>query len=180
MTSVRDNWPYQRVVPTDDGAVIDILRAIETQLDRLDVEIDDVKQQRRIDTATDRELTKLAGEVGVVRQRGESDERLRFRTQIAKAVTQSNGNIYEVGELLNALFGIDAQRFTLTAETDTPVVNISIPSDVIDAIPLTITELEAELGEIVPAGDDILITTTDTFAFDGETSGKGFNEGEWR
>jgi len=179
MTSIRDNWPYQRVVPTDDGAVIDILRAIETQLDRLDVEIDDVKQQRRIDTATDRELTKLAGEVGVVRKTDESDERLRFRTHIAKAVTQSNGNIYEVAQLLGVIFD-ESERIVFSTPPDTPTVQLTIPSDMIDAVPLTSSELQRELTEIVPAGDGIIVQTTDTFAFAGTTSGEGFNQGKWR
>jgi len=179
MPSIEDNWPYDTIVPTDDGAISDILQAIETELDRIDVEIDELYEQRFLATATTNELQKLAGEVGVQRQTNESDERLRFRAQIAKAVIQSSENIYAMGQLFKILFGADASRITVTSVTSEPVVDIVIPSDLIDDIPLTKTELEAELNELVPSGDGIQIQTEDTFTFTGETTGAGFNDGEW-
>lgn len=178
--SIQDNWPFNTVVPTDDGATTDILQAIETELDRIDVETDELYEQRFLETATKRELQKLAGEVGVQRQTDESDERLRFRAQIAKAVTQSNGNIYEIAELFDILFGDDATRLTLSSTTQYPIVTVTVPSDMIESIPLTIGELEDSLTELVPAGDGIRIQTEDTFAFAGESSGAGFNEGTWK
>ena len=177
--TIRDNWPYYRVVPTEEGAVYDLLTVLETEYDRVDVQLDELQEQRFIETATGVELDKLASEVGVVRETGESDKRLRFRTKIAKAITRSSGNIYELAQLFNLLFEDDTTDVTLTPVPDAPVINAEVSDTIIQDTPVTQSELERLLTQALPSGDALQITTKDTFAFDGETTAGGFNEGEW-
>jgi len=177
--SIQDNWPYDRVVPTEDGAVYDLLTVLETEYDRIDVELDELQEQRFVETATGTELDKLASEVGVVRETGESDERLRFRTKVAKAITRSSGNIYELVGLLELLFGDLVETITLTPVSDAPVINMNTPDVILNEAPVDLNTLEDLLTQSLPSGDSLTIITDDTFAFGGDTSGAGFNEGTW-
>jgi len=177
--TIQDNWPYDRVVPTEEGAVYDLLTVLETEYDRIDVELDELQEQRFIETATGVELDKLASEVGVIRETGESDERLRFRTQIAKAITRSSGNIYELVQLFKILFGDNTSNIVLTPVTDEPVIKMDVPDVILQKVPVDVSTLEDLLSQSLPSGDSLSITTNKTFAFDGTEDGAGFNEGGW-
>jgi len=177
--TIQDNWPYDRVVPTEEGAVYDLLTVLETEYDRIDVQLDELQEQRFIETATGVELDKLASEVGVVRETGESDKRLRFRTKIAKAITRSSGNIYELAQLFNLLFKDGATDITLTPVPDAPAINVEVSDIIVQDAPVTQSKLESLLTQALPSGDALQITTKATFAFAGDTDSGGFNEGEW-
>jgi hypothetical protein len=151
----------------------------DNQLNRLDQEITEVKKQAFIDTATGRSLDYLAGEVGVIRETGESDERLRFRTQIAKAIPQSTTDIQSFAELMVVLFGDEATNISLSTLTDEPIIKLTLTDSAINDIPLTRGELEGELEQIVPAGDSIFIEQEGQFRFLREGEGKGFGVGTW-
>ena len=178
MTSIEDNWPYEKVRPRN-GAAYDILQTIETEYDRIDVEADELLEQRFIESATGRELEKLAREVGVIRQTGESDERFRFRTLIAKAVTRSSRDITEFAQLLELLFGDLVSTVSLSGADDKPVVIMTVSDIIIDTIPVTKEVLEDLLSQVLPSSDSLEIVLDDTFAFAGETNAGGFNEGVW-
>jgi hypothetical protein len=175
-----DNWPFDVVRPFERGAIYDLLWTYDGQLNRLDEEITEVNKQKFIDTATGRSLDYLAGEVGVIRETGEDDERLRFRTQIAKAIPQSTTDVLSFAELMRVLFGEDATNISLTTPSDEPVVILIIPDSTINEIPLTRQELEDELQQVVPSGDNIIVQRTDLFTFDGTPFGEGFDVGEWK
>lgn len=175
-----DNWPFEEVIPYERHAIYDHLYVWDGQLNRLDQTITDIKKQKFIDTATGKSLDLLAEEVGVIRETNESDERLRFRTQISKAIPQSTTDVRSFAELLRVLFGEDAENISLTIDNDEPVVILIIPEDVIDQVPLTLQELEDELQQVVPSGDNIVVQPTDLFSFEGTTFGEGFGEGTWK
>jgi hypothetical protein len=175
-----DNWPFDEVRPFERGAVYDLLWTYDGQLNKLDQEITEVNKQKFIDTATGRSLDYLAEEVGVIRETGESDERLRFRTQIAKAIPQSTTDILSFAELLRVLFGEDATNISLTTQTDDPVVVLTIPESTINEVPLTRQELENEFQQVVPSGDNVIIQQKGQFSFEGSAFGKGFGEGTWK
>jgi len=176
---IQDNWPYSKITLDEGEAAYDIAQSMETQLDRIDVEIDELAEQRFIDTATDKELEKLALEVGIRRKTGESDESLRFRTQLAKAISRTDGKLDELAQLFNLLFGEDAKRLSLSSTGDYPVVTVSIPTEFIENVPITKGEFEDQLSGALPSGDAIELLSQDAFAFAGGASGKGFDEGTW-
>lgn len=171
-----ENWPFTRIVPDDDDAIYDFLAAYELQLDELQLTTDVLLAQRFLGTATGSELEKLSSEVGKIRATNETDERLRFRARISKAVTRSDGTIDSIGEILTVIFGDDAQRIDVSTPTSEPVVRLIIPTDVIDEIPLTVTALERELTDIIPVGDSLVVLTDDTFVF-GQSGSQGLSEG---
>lgn len=175
-----DNWPFDDVRPFKRGAIYDFLWTYDGQLNCFEEEITEVKNQKSIDTATGQSLDYLASEVGVIRETGESDERLRFRTQIAKAIPQSTTDIRSFAELMVVLFGDEARNISLTSTGGEPVVTMTVPEATIDEIPLTRSELEDELQQVVPAGDNIVVQQKGLFSFAGSSFGKGFNEGTWK
>lgn len=175
--AVHDNWPFETIVPYEDEALYDLIVAYETQLDRVDVQADELMEQRFIDTATTRELEKLAAEVGVNRETNESEERFRFRTKIAKAVTRSTGTIDSFATVLYTIFDDDVSEISIDTPPDEPVVQLIMPSDLVDQIPLTLNELEDELIEIIPTADGLEIITDDMWLL-GESGSQGVGEGE--
>jgi hypothetical protein len=175
--NVEDNWPFESIVPNEDEAIYDLLVAYETQLDRVDVQADELMEQRFLDKATTDELEKLANEVGTVRETNEDDERLRFRARVSKAATRSDGTTRSFAEVLYAVFGEDVKDFTIDTVSGEPVVRITMPSDVTDAMPITVSELENELLDIIPTADGLEIITDDVWLL-GESGSQGIGEGE--
>ena len=166
-------WPFETVVPEDGEAVHDGLTVIGTRLDTIDDDIEWLDKQRRVQTATGEELEKLATEVGIKRQQGETDERLRFRTLIAKASTRSDGTFDDIAQVLFVLFGDDVSKISLDAKPGEPTTLLSLPESLINDIPLTETEFATALDDILPISDPIEVYTDDTLIF-GQSGSQGF------
>lgn len=177
MTDIESNWPYTQIVPEDDEALHDVLVAIENELDRIDVQADELMEQRFIDTATTQELRKLAAEVGVSRETNESTARFRFRATVAKAITRSDGTIPDVAQVLRLIFGEDVNKITLEPVTGDPVIRIRVQSVLIDDLPVTQSELETILLDAIPMGDSFEVITDDAFIL-GESGAQGLGSGE--
>jgi len=174
---MQAEWPFDSTRPSDTDALYDLFRAIHQEYGYYELILDVLKRQRRLQTATGTELEKLATEVGVKRESGERDERLRFRTLISKATTRSLGTIEDFATLLNVLFGDDVSKMKLASSIDEPVVEVHIPSVIIDAQPVTASELESLLTTVLPASDDVVIVTDETWLL-GESGSQGIGEGE--
>ena len=56
---------------------------------------------------------------------------------------------------------------------------MNVPDVIVDQIPVSVSVLEDLLSQALPSSDNLEIITGDTFAFDGQTTGAGFNEGTW-
>lgn len=177
MADIQSNWPFESIVPDEGEALYDILVAMERELDRVDVQTDELQEQRFLDTATTRELDKLGNEVGKTRRTGESDESFRFRAQLAKAISSSDGTTKEFAQILELAFGDDVSNVNVTTTVDAPQITLEIPTVLIDDIPLTRAELETELSDAVPAGDSVNLVDSDTFIL-GESGNQGIGQGK--
>jgi uncharacterized phage protein gp47/JayE len=177
MADIQSNWPFERIFIDENEAVYDILVAMEQELDRVDVQADELMEQRFLDTATGLELQKLAGEVGVKRRTNESDESLRYRATLAKAISSSEGTTEEFVEILRLAFSENIENISLTTTVDAPQITVEVPGVAIDNSPLTRSELEDELDDAIPAGDTVNLIASDTFVL-GESGTQGIGEGE--
>jgi hypothetical protein len=177
MADVLSNWPFNSIVPDDDEPLYDILVAMEEELDRIDVQADELMEQRFLDTATTKELDKLSREVGVTRRTGENDTSLQYRAQLAKSISSSKGTTPQFAQTLELAFGDDVDNVNITTPTAAPQITLEIPEVLINDIPLTRAELEDELNDAVPAGDSVSIVSSDTFIL-GESGSQGIGEGE--
>jgi len=165
-------WPFTEITPEPDTAVHDGLTVIANQLDNVDNDISWLDEQRRLQTATDKELAKLAREVSVERQVGESDERLRYRALIAKAATRSDGTFDDVAQVLRIVFGDDVSKTSIEPKADSPAIYVTVPQGLVDDIPLSEQALSNALEDLLPLGDPVEVFTDDTFVF-GETGSQG-------
>lgn len=172
------SWPFERIVPEEDEAIYELLASVQVAFDDVDVEVQALSEQRFLDTATGVELEKFGREVGVTRETNEPDDELRSRIRIARVAARSDGTIEDIGAIFDLLFD-SPERITIGTVTGEPALEVDIPSEMIDAIPLTRAQLEDELLSVVPAGDGIQITTFEDFAFDGTSDGQGFDQGTW-
>lgn len=169
---LQDTWPLDTVRPTNNHALTDILRAWSYLLDQISQTIRWVYDQRRLQTATNEQLTKLANEVGIVRHSNESDKRLRFRALIAKAGSRSDGTLDDIETVLQIIFGSDVTKLSVKPKANSPVTLIKIPSPVLDSIPLDAAALETALDNLLPLGDPIEILSTDRLIL-GESGNQG-------
>ncbi len=174
---IIENWPNEIIRPEDGEAVYDILRAIQGELDYIDSETDTLRDERFIDTASGQELEKLASEVGIVQQTGESEEHFRERAMVAKSLSRSDGTLPDIADVLYSLFGEDAQNISVTTGVGSPSGVIEIPDALFDDIEMSDAELELMLEDAVPTGDTLTVVVGETLKL-GETGGRGLGEGK--
>lgn len=179
-TAIDENWPFDQVYPDTKGATLQLLLTHGKALDRLDDRIEEVKSEQRLDSATWNELETLAREVNVTRQTFEADNELRFRAQIRKAITRSDGTLDGLTTFLAIIFDDDAVRsMSIDTVADAPVVQLFIPSDVMDDAPLTPSDMEDAFTDVLPHADQLRVITDDTFIL-GESGDQGLGKGKLR
>lgn len=169
-------WPFDPTRPSSDDALYDFLRALDWELGYYEAVLSELKDQRQLTTATDEELDKLSQEVGIIRQENEGDDRLRFRTSIRKAATRSTGTFEDVAQLLESIFGDDAEDITVTNSVNDPVVELRMPSSLLADIPITDSELATALEPAIPENDTFEVVTGDTWLL-GQSGSQGLGKG---
>jgi hypothetical protein len=178
---IQQAFDYPTPVGVDDDMTA-LLGVLASENRRLDLDIESLYDNRFIESATGRELEKLAFEVGVRRKTGESDEKLRKRVCGAYCAQASNGTFDEVADIVMRLVDADPIQVIINTPPDVSpgTVQIGIDGASIDESPLTIDEIKEILEQSTTAGRPIDIYITGTFAFDGDNAAlEGFNEGTW-
>lgn len=172
-----EHWPYDFQYIERDSEFWDYLGAYVSQLHRIDVMIDELYEQRFLESATTTELEKLALEVGITRRENENDEELRFRARLRKAVAASDATPADIEGILTIAFGEDTlSDITVTHASGRPVTQFNIPQPELDDIPLIREEFRQELERAFPAGYGVELTTTETWVL-GESGEQGLGEG---
>ncbi len=174
---ITANWPFRKIVPTDDEAISDFISVFEDELDRLDNTINTLQTERFVDTATGTQLDLLAAEVGITRETNENDDTLRLRVLLRKAAANSDGSLPDIARLLQIVFGDDKDKVTLSAVTDEPVLKVTVPSALLDSTPISTTRLETILEDALPASDGLVILTDETFRL-GKSGDQGLGSGK--
>lgn len=172
-----ENWPYGFQYIGEQNPLYDYLSVHATELSRVDAFIDELYEQRFVQTATGAELDTLGAAVGVSRQATESDERLRFRITLAKAVAASNGTASDIQAILREAFGADADEIITRRVSGKPVVQFEIPVPLIEDLPLTVGAFETQLEQAFPCGYGVDVIRGDTFLL-GESGDQGLGAGK--
>lgn len=174
------------VYPTPASAnsnINTLLEVLASENDRIDDDIHDLYDNRFLTSATDEELNKMAFEVGVRRQTGETDEELRRRvfSEFAAQASDATYNTFAstVLEVVDAEpENVDIQ--TPPQSTIDKTVTVFVESAILDESPLTTGQIEDFLEKSNSAGAAVNLSSMGTFAFDGDdTSLEGWNEGTW-
>lgn len=183
LADARQQFPNAGVEIDEDDPLAALLRTLVSQLHRLDSEIDQIYDERFIDSATGRELELLGANVGVEPRTNESDESLRARVRAGYRIAISDGTFEAVGRAALALLDAapDDVRLRGPPTTDGGVGQAIVPGALIDASPLTRAEIADELSRAVPLGHRMEVVREEGFQFDsdGQASGEGFGQGAW-
>jgi hypothetical protein len=176
MADIQRQWPFEQIRPTDNEAITDIIGAVEAELDAFDVDIQQLLDERSLDTASGPQLELLAAEVGVARETNETDERLRLRAKLRKAQSNSRSTVGDLAQILAIVFDT-TEDITVSVVNDAPVITLTVPSALLDDVPIDRVRLESILADGIPTSDGLQIITDDVFRF-GESGQQGIGEGE--
>lgn len=167
---------------TGDQNLLTLLDVVSSENDRIDDVLQDLYDQRFLTDATGQELEKIAFEVGVRRESGETDEELRRRV-FSEYAAQSSDASYD-SFATAALNILDTNRDNVDIETPPrsteKTVTLFVESSVLDDSPLTNDQITSFLEGSNSAGAAVTLSVMGDFAFDGDdTSLKGWNDGTW-
>lgn len=175
---VVNGWPYDFQSITDTDPLYDYLGIYATAVSEIDSHVNDVYDQRYLDTATGPELANLGAAVGVTREAGESDERFRFRITLAKTAAASDGTAEDIAAIFTQAFDEETlAATTFTRQATQPVVDVRIPAPGLASIPLSDTAFESLLEDAFPCGYGVRIIPSGTFLL-GESGDRGLGEGK--
>lgn len=169
--------------PRSRNNVAEFVGVYGDELQHLDIDIEEVYDDRFVQTATGRELEKLAKFVGVRRNTGEVDDKFRKRILANFFALSSDTTFEDFARVVKDITDGDASEISILRPPDTPSAQVDILVDgaVLDDSPLTNTEIEGLLKEAVPAGHTVNLVERGTFAFAStEDDGLlGWNDGTW-
>lgn len=143
----------------------------------IDEQINELYDQRFIQSASGRELEKLGAPLGITKREGESEASFRYRVRLGKAIAASSGTAQDIEAIIRIAFGEDAMaNIDVTNVDSEPVTQFAVPQPYIDETPLTRVELQDELARSFPCGHDVQVITSDTFIL-GEDGPQGLGNG---
>jgi len=160
--------------PADTGTAI--LKTLKRQLDRLDIEVDALYDERFINTANNDHLERIAARYDLDRKTNEPDSKLRQRTEAARRVAQSRGTYQDVAKVALALLNADPAEIEMvrpseSGEKGTGIVRVN--SNVLDDTPLSNSELITILTEAAIGGHRIVIEEKNAFRYGDPANGWG-------
>jgi len=178
---IVENWDHE-IDLHESMNLQKLLEVVTVENQRLDIELNELYENRFLGTATGAELEKIGDLVGVNRKTDEPDKKLRKRIRGAFAA-QASDTTYEsfTSAALSILeAGPDAVEFITPPDTNAKIVEVQVDSAILDENPLTEDELIILLNGALSVDARAQITVTGTFAFaGGDGSLEGFNEGTW-
>jgi len=181
---LADNWPYRFQDVEQGDPLYEYLGVYATEISRLDAFIDTLYEQRFIQTATTRELEKLAAAINVTRNEDESDEEFRYRVQLRRVQATSDGTAGDIAEVLIAAFGPAAEQIEISPSPTNPILRLTIPQQLLTDSPLSQATLQTIFDEAMPCGTSVTLITEDVFTFvapedEPPEYAAGFGEGAW-
>lgn len=178
---IIENWDHQIPV-TEEDDLYKLLKVVESENRRIDVDLQDLYDNRFVESATGKELEKLGDMVGVVRKTNEVDSKLRKRVKAAYAAKGSDTTYSYFTQFVLDLLetNSDGVSFDTPPQTQPKVVEVNIDGGILNSSVLTKQELVLLFNAALSVDARAEVTSTGTFAFEGDdTSLEGWNEGTW-
>lgn len=179
---VIENWDHP-INPHESDNLYKLLKVLVSENKRIDIELDELYDNRFLDTATGVQLEKIAELVGVIRKTNESDDKLRKRIRGAFAANASDTTYDSFTSTALSILeaGPNQVSFVTPPETPPKTVEIKLDGEVFENNVLTEDELIILLNGALSIDAKAQITQTGTFAFENDvTDGlEGFDEGTW-
>lgn len=160
----------------EDSDLGSLLVAISNQFDDFESARQDVHNAKFIDSATGKQLEKLASIVPALRKRDESVSEFRQRTKAQIRSQLSSGTHDDILELTAVLLGIEDSSIINIEEqkrSPNPSFSVNLPVDTVGNRGLNTASLDPLLDEVSAAGvrpTSRLITPEATFSIDVENT----------
>lgn len=178
---LNENNPNPVVDFRDDERLDALVEALASTLDDLDDRLDERRAALFIDTATGTDLEQIANTVGVRRETGESDSRLRSRTNANFGRATSTTTINDFASIASITLDADPSQFSIEAASGRPTILLLVDTSVLQDSLLSNSKLVELLSNTVPASHSVELQGLGSFRFDGDNytppANSGFGEG---
>jgi uncharacterized phage protein gp47/JayE len=178
---IIQNWDHP-IRPEDSENLYQLLHVVASENRRIDVELNELYENRFLATAAGANLEKIAELVGIVRKTDEGDKKLRKRVRAAFAAKASDTTYETFASIVLSITegSPDSISIITPPEAGEKAVKVEVDGSVFEDLVLTKDELVVLLNGALSADAVAVVTETGTFGFDGsDASLKGFNEGTW-
>jgi hypothetical protein len=148
-----------------------LIKSLLTQADRIDNDVEDIRDSYHIDTATGKSLEKLGNLADVSRKENESDETYRARIKATFRAATTSTTFDEFVQFSSSVLSTNVNNLTFrTNVPESATVRVGADGDVYDNADLTNQQIVDLLGRGVPAGHEVNIIERGTFLlkYDGE------------
>lgn len=178
---IVQNWDHP-IEPNKGDNLYGLLKVVSSENKRIDIELDELYENRFLDTATGTELEKIGDLVGINRKNQETDAKLRKRIRAGFAAQGSDTTYESFTSAALSILGASADtvEFLTPPETAPKVVEAQVDGKILERNPLTEDEIIVLLNAALSIDARLQIKNTGTFAFDGEDASlEGFDKGTW-
>lgn len=155
-------WDLTVVYPFEDTNLYGLLSGLAAAYDDIDDAVQDLLEQRHVETATGRSLELLGDLADVSRQSGESDDKYRKRIIASFRAGLSGTTFEDLLSFLEFILEIDDETIEISQDTGARV-SVNLPSNAVTQSPLTSSEITQLSEDVVPAGHTISLVQSGTF-----------------
>jgi len=156
-----------------DNNTYALMRALLTEADRIDSNLEEIYDQHHVNSATGDDLEKIGDLVNVRRQTGESDNRYRARIKGKFRAATTDTTFDQFVEFTASVLSTEISNVEfLTSYGARPAtVDVAADTSVYDGVDLLPSELTDILDDGVPAGHRVRVLERGTFRLkaDGDT-----------
>jgi hypothetical protein len=160
-----------------------LVKTLAVVYHRLDADLNRMRQDRYIETASSEELDKRARPLGVERPPGESDDAFRRRAAVGRERVTSRSTFEDFAETVVAALDVEPDDVEIYKEfsTEPGAVIVEAKSDVFDSAPLSEATITKLLEGALQMDRRVILRREDGFQFslDSTAEGKGFGQGQW-
>lgn len=150
-----------------------LMRALLTEADRVDDDLEDIYDAHHIDTAAGDNLEKIGDLVNVDRQTGEGDDRYRARIKATFRASTIETTFDQFAEFTASVLSTDLDNIEFFTSYGARPATVDVAADtaVYDSVDLLPSELADLLDGGVPAGHRVRVLERGTFRLkaDGDT-----------
>lgn len=178
---IIENWDGPVSLHEEDD-LYKLLKVAESENRRIDVDIQELYDNRFIGTATGKSLNKIGDLVGIKRKSNEENEKLRKRIKAGFAAKASDTTYDTFVKFVLSMLETDSSTITISTppESQPKEIDLKIDGAVLGETLLTDQEVSILLNGAVSVDAKVNISRGGTFAFAGDDDTlKGFDDGTW-
>lgn len=169
-----------------DTTAAQLVDVLAQQYYRFDSDVDQLRHDRYVETATGTELDRLGREFNTDRPAGEKDDAFRNRVKAGRARARSTTTWPDFARFTLDVLDADPSDVQLSIDYDDELgsVIVGVTTNIIDEAPFGEETIKTFLEATIPGSRRVALRRRDGFQFSlpsttDEKSGAGFGQGVW-